>query len=206
MSNQAPSSPRPSLPILLIPLSVCLVLVVALALVLWPAKTHQTTALPEVANTNLIHFDGRWCQSQAGHTNRFTGILLEYYPSGPLLSRSMVSNGLLEGLSEVWHTNGQLQIREYYRTNFSDGPRTKWYPDGKKLSEATIVLGKMQGVFRRWYENGRLAEEIPMRDGKIEGVGRSYYESGYLKTELTISDGKVIQTKNWPDGAQSGDN
>jgi antitoxin component YwqK of YwqJK toxin-antitoxin module len=194
------------LPTLVLPLSACLVLVVVLGLILWPAKTHQIAALPEVANTNLIHFDGRWCQFQTGHTNPFTGFLLEYYPSGPLQSRSMVSNGLLEGLSEVWHTNGQLQIREYYRTNFSDGPRTKWYSDGKKLSEATIVLGKMQGVFRRWYENGRLAEKIPMQDGKIEGVGKSYYESGYLKTELTISNGEVIQTKNWPDGERSGDN
>jgi len=117
----------------------------------------------------------------------------------------MVSNGLLEGLSEFWHTNGQLQTREYYRTNYSNGPRIKWYPDGRKLSEATIVLGKMQGVFRRWYENGRLAEEIPMHDGKIDGLGRSYYESGFLKTEITIHDGQVTQAKSWPDGTHPGD-
>jgi antitoxin component YwqK of YwqJK toxin-antitoxin module len=185
-------------------------LVVVLVWVVRPARPRPTTAvvaaLPELASTNLVRLDGRWCQSQAGRTNPFTGILLEYFPGGPLQSRSMVSNGLLEGLSEFWHTNGQLQAREYYHTNFSNGPRTKWYPDGRKLSEATIVQGKMQGVFRRWYENGKLAEEIPMRDGKIEGVGHGYYESGYLKTEITIHDGQVVTAKNWPDGTQSGVN
>jgi len=158
--------------------------------------------LPSIARTNLVRLGNLWCR--AGTTNPFNGFLLDYYADGVLASRSMISNGLVEGLSEGWYTNGQLQIRETYHTNFSDGLRIKWYPDGRKLSEATIVQGQMQGVFRRWYENGKLAEEIPMRDGKIEGLGRSYYESGCLKTEITIHDGNVVKSDSWPDGVKPG--
>jgi antitoxin component YwqK of YwqJK toxin-antitoxin module len=186
--------------VLLIPLGLCLGFGLCLMLALGRVRPPPA-ALTELSRTNLVRLDGRWCQ--IGHTNPFTGVLLEFYPDGVLRSRSTVSNGWLNGLSEGWYTNRQLEVRESYRTNFSDGPRTKWYPDGRRLSEATIVRGKMEGIFRRWYENGKLAEEIPMRDGKIEGVGRTYYESGFLKTELTISDGKVTQARNWPDGKQS---
>lgn len=202
--NDSSASPsRPAFRVLLIPLALVMAFGLALALVLWPSLRPPPAAnLPELVRTNLVLLGGLWCQ--VGHTNPFTGVLLEYYSDGALQSRSMISNGLLNGLSEGWFTNRQLQIRETYRTNFSDGLRVKWYPDGKKHSEATIVLGQMQGVFRRWHENGMLAEEIPMRDGKIEGTGRTYYESGFLKTELTIHDGKVVDQNSWPDGQQPG--
>jgi len=197
-----PDSPRHAARTLLIPLAPCLALGLVLLLGLRPIRI-PAAALPELARTNLVRVEGHWCR--IGQTNPFSGVMLEYYTNGVLQSRSVISNGLVNGLYEAWHTNGQLAVREYYRTNCSDGPRTKWYPDGKKLSESTIVLGKMQGTFRRWHENGKLAEDIPMRDGKIEGAGRSWYESGFLKTELTIHDGKVVGAKNWPDGQQTND-
>ena len=176
-----------------------LLLMLALAVIFFLSPHSRPAApLPEMNRTNLVRLDGRWCV--AGHTNPFTGVLQEFYADGTMESRSMVSNGWLEGLSEGWFTNRQMQIREYYRTNFSNGRRTKWFPDGKTNSEATIVAGKIEGVFRRWHDNGRLAEEIQMRDGKIEGIGRAYYESGSLKTKLTMHDGQVIEAKSWPDG------
>jgi len=201
--DHSASSPRPPSRSPLLWLAVCLGFGLALALALWSARRPQpAAAFTEVSRTNLVRLGGLWCQT--GYTNPFTGVLLDFYAGGSLQSRSMVSNGLLEGLSEGWYTNGQLEIREFYRTNLSDGLRTKWYPNGRKLSEATIVLGKMQGTFRRWYENGKLAEEIPMRDGRIEGAGRSYYESGFVKTELTIHDGKEVEANSWPDGQHPG--
>lgn len=186
-------------------MGLCFILGLALRLALWPTRPLQPVApLPELARTNLVRVAGLWCQT--GRTNPFTGFMLEFYADGSTQSRSTVSNGILNGLSEGWYTNRQLQIREYYRTNYPDGLRTKWYPDGKKLSEATVVMGQTQGTLRRWYENGRLAEEIPMRDGKTEGLGRLYYKSGFLKSEITIHDGQVIQANSWPDGTRSAPN
>jgi antitoxin component YwqK of YwqJK toxin-antitoxin module len=164
----------------------------------WRSGRPPSAPLPELARTNLLHLSGVWFEKD--HTNPFTGVMLEFYPDGAPMSRSVVSNGLLNGLSEGWYTNRQLQVRETYRTNYSDGLRTKWWPNGKKLSEATIVLGKIHGLYRRWYEDGALAEEIPMRDGEIEGLGRAYFESGSVKAEITYHDGKMVEQHTWKEG------
>ena len=156
----------------------------------------------ETARTNLELRATGWYPK--GQTNPFTGILVDYYPGGRLMSRSVVSNGLLNGLSEGWYTNGQLQVQETYRANFSEGTRVRWYAAGGKLSEAAVVHGKMTGLYRRWYENGKLAEEIPMQDGRIEGEGRAYYPSGCLKASVKYEAGKAVQQKMWKDGEQKG--
>ena len=158
--------------------------------------------LVEVARTNLVLQTNGWYAR--GQTNLFYGILVDYYPGGRVMSRSVVSNGLLEGLSEGWYTNGQLQVRETYRANYSDGTRTRWFANGNKLSEATVLHGKINGLYRRWYEDGKLAEEIPMKDGQIDGEGRAYYPSGYVKATVKYQAGKVVQQQSWKDGEQKG--
>lgn len=158
--------------------------------------------LPELARTNLVNRAGVWYE--IGQTNPFTGVLLEYYRDGGLMSRSVLSNGLLNGLSEGWYTNRQLQVRETYQTNYSDGVRTKWWPNGTTQSQATIALGKIQGLYRRWYSDGKLAEEIPMQAGQIEGTGHAYYESGFLKAEVSYHDGKIVTQHEWKDGEHRG--
>jgi len=162
-------------------------------------RAHPPAAPPlpvsELNRTNLMRFHGVWCEF--GHTNPFTGVLVETYANGAKMSRSVISNGLLNGLSEGWFTNGQMQVRETYRDNLSDGLRTKWYPNGNKLSEAMIMHGKIEGVFRHWHIDGSLAEEIPMHEGRQEGVGRAYYPSGYLAEEVEMRDGKVVNKQTW---------
>ena len=154
--------------------------------------------LPEVSRTNLVRLDGRWCQFC--QTNPFTGWMVEHYPSGSLLSRSLVSNGLLNGVSEGWQTNGQLQICEYFKDSVSHGLRTKWHPNGAKMTESMIADGKHQGTFRRWHENGALAEEIEMHDGQPDGQSRAFYPSGFLKSQATLRLGEVMERKSWEDG------
>jgi len=160
-----------------------------------PPPAAPPQPLTELNRTNLMRFHGQWCQF--GRTNPFTGALVDNYPNGAKMSRSIIANGLLNGLSEGWFTNGQMQVRETYRDNVSDGLRSKWYPNGHKLSEATIVHGKIEGVFRHWHIDGSLAEEIPMHDGQQEGVGRAYYPDGYLAEEVDVREGKVVNKQTW---------
>ena len=208
MSSSRPVTPQPAGPVL--PnrrqLTIPIGLACGLALVLWltwrGAPLVPAVPLPELARTNLYRLHGSWYQT--GHTNPFTGVLLEFYPGGRPMSRSVVSNGLLNGLSEGWFTNRQMQVREYYRDNVADGVRTRWYPNGHKLSEATIVHGKIEGIFRHWHQDGSLAEESPMRAGQQEGVGRAYYADGYLQEEVEVRDGKVINKQTWKEGERQG--
>lgn len=137
---------------------------------------------------------------QFGQSNYFTGFMVEKYPDGQLKSRSSVSNGVLWGWSEGWHTNGQLQVREQFQAGLSEGLRAKWETNGAKLSEATTVAGKLTGPFRRWHPNGVLAEEVEMKDDQPNGRARAWYPSGSLKAEMRMAKGSVVEQKHWADG------
>jgi len=154
----------------------------------------------EVKREALIVRDGR--RYQQDESTPFTGVMTEVYGNGMLQSRSVISNGLLEGLSEGWYTNGCKQVEEIFRGGVSHGLRVKWYENGQELSEAPIVSGKIDGVFKRWHENGVLAEEVPMRDGNANGLVRAFYPSGKLKAEARLTDGVVSDQKNWADGGE----
>ncbi len=137
---------------------------------------------------------------QIAATNTFNGWMVERYPEGALRSRSAVTNGLLHGISQGWHTNGQLQVVEHFKEGVSHGVRAKWYADGTKFSEARIVEGQLNGPFRRWHENGSLAEDVEMRNGQADGLARAYFASGFVKSQSTLRNGKVIEHKFWNDG------
>jgi len=158
---------------------------------------HRTQVL-EIRRPELVLRNGMLYQ--AGHTQPFSGTMVEFYPSGALKSRSAIVNGLLQGLSEGWHTNQQRAVSEHFRQGVSHGLRTKWYPSGAKMSEVMIVNGKLDGTFRRWHENGILAEEIEMRQGNADGLSRAFYASGFLKAQARLQNGKLIEQKFWKDG------
>ena len=148
--------------------------------------------------TNLVLQAGLWLLP--GQTNTFTGLLLDTYEDGTRKSLTTVSNGLLHGVSQGWHTNGQQQVEEHYVAGTSHGLRTKWHPNGQKLSEVNIVDGKLEGTFRRWDEQGALTEEIEMKAGQPDGLSRAYYPSGSLKVEARLQQGRLIESQQWKDG------
>src|SRR5262245_15560296 len=161
-------------------------------------RPHLTPSLPEVQRTKLeMRADG-W--HARGESRGFTGFLLDTYEDGALKSRSAVSNGLLHGLSQGWHTNGQQQVEEHFVAGTSHGLRTKWHPNGQKLSEVTIVSGKLQGTFRSWHENGVPAEEVELTDGQPDGLSRAYFPSGFLKSQVMLRNGKVVEQQFYKDG------
>ncbi|MBM3880281.1 MAG: toxin-antitoxin system YwqK family antitoxin [Verrucomicrobia bacterium] len=158
--------------------------------------------LPELRRDELTLREGRLCR--LGETSPFTGVMVEFGAAGLLQSRSSVSNGLLEGISEGWYTNGHVQVREHFVAGVSHGPRLKWHANGQQLSEANIVQGQIEGLFRRWHEDGSLAEEIQMKSGQPDGAARSYYASGFVKAEARLRAGEVLEQRFWSDGEQAG--
>jgi len=163
-----------------------------------PKRPTSSAPVLEVSRAQLELRSARLYE--IGATNTFNGWMLESYPDDTLRSRSAVTNGLLHGISEGSHTNGQLQVVEYFKEGVSHGIRTKWYADGTKFSEAMIAEGQLNGSFRRWHENGSLAEDLVMRNGQADGLARAYFASGFMKSRSTLRDGKVTEQKFWNDG------
>lgn len=142
--------------------------------------------------------DGRFFEKQS--VRPFSGRVLSHDPSGQLRSSAQVSNGLLDGLSEGWFTNGVVQVRESFAAGVSHGTRTKWRQDGSVESEASIVQGVIEGRFAKWHANGTLAEEAFFQNGVPAGEARMWYADGSLASWCRLEQGKVAESKRWPPG------
>jgi hypothetical protein len=162
-----------------------------------PTATPEPTVV-EVLRTELELRSARL--HRVGETNTFNGWMVERYPDGSFRSRSAVTNGLLHGLSQGWHTNGQLQVSEYFKEGVSHGVRTKWSAGGARVSEANILEGRLHGPFRRWHETGALSEHVEFVDNQPDGTSLAYFPSGSLKTRATLQNGQVIGQQSWQDG------
>ncbi len=140
-SPLAASSPR-----WVVVLLSCAILVLAIGLLMYLVRPkHAAPALAEVSRTDLVLRDG--LLYRAGEQSPFTGIATDTYAGGEPKSRSQISNGVPESVSVGYHTNGQIQVEEYFRAGVSHGRRTKWYASGTKQSEASIVAGKLHGLY-----------------------------------------------------------
>ncbi len=159
---------------------------------------REEVSLPEIPRSALALKEGHLYRN--GQASPFNGFVIERYPGGAIESRSAVSNGLLHGASEGWHTNGTLQVRENFEAGFSHGLRTKWFTSGAKQSEAMIEHGKLNGTFRRWDEKGTLVEQIELRNDKPDGLSIAYYPDGSVKARVRMGAGVVVERENFKPG------
>lgn len=167
---------------------------------IWSGR--RTSPPVEVLRSELCSRDGRLYRV-GQETVPFTGAMIERYESGSLKSRSIMSDGLLHGVSEGWQANGQLQVREHFKQGKSHGLRTRWHENGAKMSEVMVVEGQLQGTFRRWFDDGKLAEQMDLKEGKPDGWARSFYPSGFLKAQARLKDGELAEQKFWNDGERN---
>ena len=177
-------------------------IVAAAALVILLTLVYQRAHRPlppiEVAGSKLVLRDGKLFLTNGN--SAFTGLMIERFTNGLLKSRTGVVDGRLQGVSEGWHANGQLQVVEHFAAGVSDGLRIKFYPSGQKQSEGRIVAGQFDGAYRRWHTNGQLAEQIEFRRGRPEGESLAYFKTGHLKTRATLRSGAVVEHRSWKDG------
>jgi antitoxin component YwqK of YwqJK toxin-antitoxin module len=156
-------------------------------------KPWQRELVPaeQVSRKQLVLQQGRLMKTS--QTNAFTGLMVEFYPDGTLQSRSAVSNGLLHGVSEGWHTNGVLAITEVFVSGKSHGTRTKWDASSNRIAETDIREGEIEGLHREWHTNGKPSLEVTMARGKAQGVARKWSLEGQLAGQWVMSNGVVIQ-------------
>lgn len=173
-----------------------------LALTLYWASRSRLDVPPvaEVLRAELELREGRLYRR--GEAAPFTGVMIERYPEGALLSRSSVVAGRLHGLSEGWYPDGQLQVRETFVHGVSHGLRTKWHPNGATQTVATIVEGQLHGRFLRWHENGLLAEDLHLNRGTPDGWSQAFHPDGRLKARVRLEHGRVVEQQFWPEGAE----
>jgi antitoxin component YwqK of YwqJK toxin-antitoxin module len=167
-------------------------LLLGIGLYLGSVARRGPESLEQVNRNQMVLQAGRWMKTD--ETNAFTGVMVEFYPDGTLQSRSGVSNGLLNGLSEGWWTNGVLAVRETFNAGRSQGVRTKWDRTGSRIAESAIRDGQLDGMHREWHTNGQPALEVTMVSGKPHGLSRKWNPEGLLVGQWSLSNGVVLAT------------
>ncbi|MHC8949739.1 TonB family protein [Sphingobacterium hungaricum] len=104
-----------------------------------------------------------------------------YSMDGTLVSNSAYvkynDKYLLEGTSQKWFPDGQLQEESFYVEGKNEGQSSEWHPNGQQYYVSNYENGKLHGEFTAWYDSGKLKrEDRYLEDQLIEG--KCYNESG----------------------------
>jgi antitoxin component YwqK of YwqJK toxin-antitoxin module len=143
------------------------------------------------------------------HTNGSLAYLAEYNSSGKLLEPIVEMNdrgekirqytlvdGVLEGYSEEWFSNGAVKGEFNYVQGKYDGEQKEYYPSGQIKVRSHFVNEKRNGLHEEWDENGVLSRKINFFDGKKEGPTIEWYPNGSSKLDAYYQE-------DLPEGVQS---
>jgi len=78
-------------------------------------------------------------------------------------------HGKKEGLSIVWHMNGQKQSEVNYQNGLMEGVYTSWHNDGHKYAQGNYHNGEENGLWTYLYNCGQIREEQNYRVVGPEG-------------------------------------
>jgi antitoxin component YwqK of YwqJK toxin-antitoxin module len=83
-----------------------------------------------------------------------------FYENGTLKTSESYAMGRLHGPSLLYWPNGVLKRRCHFTNGMRDGLDQMWNVDGALLDEGTYQMGKAVGVHLRFHPTGTLVEEI----------------------------------------------
>jgi antitoxin component YwqK of YwqJK toxin-antitoxin module len=90
---------------------------------------------------------------------RFTGEVVEYQ-RGVLVSLVTYRNGLEDGLSKEWYTDGTLRAEGVLRGGFPVGESREWHPNGRPAARVLMSAnGLRQLEITEWDDAGNLTKE-----------------------------------------------
>lgn len=116
------------------------------------------------------------------------GLSKLYHPNGQLAAESYVIDGVQEGLMKNYYPDGALMAEGYVKKGKPDGIIKQYYPSGKLLQLITLKEGILDGVSKEYYEDGKIRFEAIYQNG--DGKGKEYYENGKIKSEITYKNGQ----------------
>jgi len=111
------------------------------------------------------------------------GLSEEYYSNGKLYKRKNYKNGIIDGLFEMWYENGKLSLLSSYKNLGYDGLCDKYYENGQLHSRKNYIDNKLNGLYEVWNVNS-LPEE------------KKYYKNNIILWEELYINGKIWRRVN----------
>jgi hypothetical protein len=113
----------------------------------------------------------------------YTGVWIDYYPSGKKERVGHYKQGLLDGPFTFYSVKGKKYLEIHYKAGIQHGPMIRWYPNGKKQAEEHFRAGIADGPCFRWYESGQIKLEGFYHNGKMQGRWLERAENGQVVKE-----------------------
>jgi antitoxin component YwqK of YwqJK toxin-antitoxin module len=93
---------------------------------------------------------------------------IKYDESDVIKLESIYKNGILDGVTTLFHNDGTPYRKGNYFLGQHDGLWEGWFKNGKKEFEANYSNGKLEGKYIAYHSNGSIKEQGEYRnDSKI---------------------------------------
>ncbi|MDO3643240.1 tetratricopeptide repeat protein [Mucilaginibacter sp. L3T2-6] len=123
-------------------------------------------------------------------------VLTAYFPNGKPSRTCRYSNGVKNGLEQLFYSNGQLRSTDTTEYGVSGGVAKEYYPNGKLKSIYNYKTDNPDGICQEFYANGTLKKEMVYENGVNNGPVKYYNENGRLYKTMLYNYGKLLSVKN----------
>lgn len=121
------------------------------------------------------------------------GFFASWFKDGKPRSILHFRNGIIEGESISWFTNGQMGSKGSMSKDKRTGPWAFWNLDGSKARVGTYSNGIEQGGWSFWYANGKLAAKGNYAKGLQNGQWEFFNSDGSVLKSVSFSEGLAGQ-------------
>ncbi len=123
------------------------------------------------------------------------GMIVEYYASGKLKSKTLYKNGLMDGPSKSWYEEGEKESVRFYLLGEKQGLHLGWWPNGNPKFQYQFTNGSYHGSFKEWYENGKLLHLFEYNHGaEVSAIG--WRENGKTYINFSVRNGRKYGLTN----------
>ena len=130
----------------------------------------------EVPSYKLVERQG--ITYQVNSEKPFTGTSVEYYvdtiikdqfEERVLWKRTTYKDGVLDGLYESFHPNGQTGVRENYKLGSEHGLHEVFYKNGQSQETGNYIVGKKDGLWEKYNKyNGDILKTEEYKNGVLQ--------------------------------------
>ncbi len=147
----------------------------------------------DIKNGSYIgyHMDGSIFEESTYVQGQVHGLRVLYYEGDKKIQTiETYDHGIMAGLFEEYHRNGQVAFTGIYVDNAMDGIWKKYDETGLLIEEVTFKDNEENGSFKEYHTNGQLAAEGGYLNGdKEHGPLKMYNDKGELIKEMACENG-----------------
>lgn len=166
-------------------------------------KLHYTLEYKNGKPVSLVNsYDLKGDPMDGGTLKNGTGTVKLYHPiTGNLIYQATFKNGLKEGLSEDFFSDGKKHTSRSFRNDTAIGNYVEYYHSGAVAEKGYMDMFQVSGTMTSFYPGGKQKESVRYENG-VQLNYTEHDENGFLVNETALTEGRYIGTKYYytPEG------